>query len=126
MWGITQLQQGAQKRIIVQIPIRANIRHEKFFSGFDCNLRAAVGLGEVGGRDTVFDVPLAHKILCDEGSKLWSTTEEISSGTPKVAKYDGRRRTSAFAPVTVDPAGVPNTFDQPENLSPMIKKCRPA
>ena len=45
---------------------------KKNIKGFDCNLRAAVGLGEVGGRDAVFDVPLAHKILCDEGSKLWA------------------------------------------------------
>ena len=53
-------------------PVRANLGHEKSFSGFDCNLRAGVGLRETGGRNVMFDVPLAHKILCDESCKFWA------------------------------------------------------
>ena len=96
------------------------------FSGFDCNLRATVRLEEVGGRNTVFDVYLRIKSCVTKAVNSGPPSEEISSGTPKVAKYDRRRQTSAFAAVTVVPAGVPNTSDQPDNLSPTIKKCRPA
>ena len=68
--GITQLQQGTQERIIVQIPIRANIGHL-----LAALLQPPCGrlIEQVGGRNAVFDVPLAHKILCDKDNELWAT-----------------------------------------------------